>query len=171
MYKHAPARRRPPRPASGPTRQEVLAYICIIKATIYTTNLKVHKVQRRTQYQDAFDRRTYEPCLYPTCHILPPLPLYLSSSLPLRSLCTQSLLHGLTQLGYFGHIHLLGVCGPDLHGTDRTDTLILRLITRDERGVTTILLAIFYPPLKYIRGCVWLFLQAQKGTIYFTELA
>ena len=33
------------------------------------------------------------------------------------------------------------------------------------------ILAIFYPPLKYIRGCVWLFLQAQKGTIYFTELA
>ena len=33
------------------------------------------------------------------------------------------------------------------------------------------ILAIFYPPLKHIRGCAWLFLQAQKGTIYFTELA
>ena len=31
------------------------------------------------------------------------------------------------------------------------------------------ILAIFYPPLKYIWGCVWLFLQAQEGNIYFTE--
>ena len=29
----------------------------------------------------------------------------------------------------------------------------------------------FYPPLKYVRGCLWLCLQARKGTIYFTELA
>ena len=29
----------------------------------------------------------------------------------------------------------------------------------------------FYPPLKYIWGCVWLFLQAQEGNTYFTELA
>ena len=34
-----------------------------------------------------------------------------------------------------------------------------------------IILAIFYPPLKQIWGCVWLFLQAQEGHIYFTELA
>ena len=33
------------------------------------------------------------------------------------------------------------------------------------------ILAIFYPPLKQIWGCVWLFLQAQKGNNYFTELA
>ena len=39
------------------------------------------------------------------------------------------------------------------------------------RAALTIILAIFYPPLKYIRGCGWLFLQAQEGTIYFTELA
>ena len=34
-----------------------------------------------------------------------------------------------------------------------------------------VILAIFYPPLKYIWGCVWLRLQAQEGNIYFTELA
>ena len=33
------------------------------------------------------------------------------------------------------------------------------------------ILAIFYPPLKQIWGCVWLFLQVQEGNIYFTELA
>ena len=33
------------------------------------------------------------------------------------------------------------------------------------------ILAIFYPPLKYIWGCVWLFLQAQEGNVCFTELA
>ena len=41
-------------------------------------------------------------------------------------------------------------------------------------ALTTInitILAIFYPPLKSIWGCVWLFLQAQEGNIYFTELA
>ena len=32
-------------------------------------------------------------------------------------------------------------------------------------------LAIFYPPLKYIWSCFGLFLQAQKGNTYFTELA
>ena len=31
--------------------------------------------------------------------------------------------------------------------------------------------AIFYPPLKYIGGCVWLFLQSWKGNAYFTESA
>ena len=36
---------------------------------------------------------------------------------------------------------------------------------------TVSILTIFYPSLKYIGGCVWLFLQAQKGTIYFTGLA
>ena len=33
----------------------------------------------------------------------------------------------------------------------------------------TDILAIFYPPLKQTWGCVWLFLQAQEGNIYFTE--
>ena len=33
------------------------------------------------------------------------------------------------------------------------------------------ILAIFYPPLKYMWDCVWLFLQAQGGNIYFRELA
>ena len=33
------------------------------------------------------------------------------------------------------------------------------------------ILAIFYPPLKQIWGCVWLCLQAQEGNTYFTELA
>ena len=33
------------------------------------------------------------------------------------------------------------------------------------------ILDIFYPSLKYMVGCVWLFLQAQEGNIYFTELA
>ena len=33
------------------------------------------------------------------------------------------------------------------------------------------ILAIFYPPLKYIWGCVGLILQTWKGNIYFTELA
>ena len=32
-------------------------------------------------------------------------------------------------------------------------------------------LAIFYPPLKYLGGCFWLFLQAQEGNTSFTELA
>ena len=32
-------------------------------------------------------------------------------------------------------------------------------------------LAIFYPPLKQIASCFWLFFQARKGNIYFTELA
>ena len=36
---------------------------------------------------------------------------------------------------------------------------------------TSSILAIFYPPLTYILGCVWLCLQAQEGNIYFTELA
>ena len=42
-----------------------------------------------------------------------------------------------------------------------------------ERALTEgeIILAIFYPPVKYIGGCVWLSLQAQEGTTYFTELA
>ena len=35
----------------------------------------------------------------------------------------------------------------------------------------TSILAIFYPPLKWILGCVWLCLQAQEGNSYFTELA
>ena len=39
------------------------------------------------------------------------------------------------------------------------------------RGRRRIILAIFYPPLKWICGCVWLFLQAREGNIYFTELA
>ena len=34
-----------------------------------------------------------------------------------------------------------------------------------------IILAIFYPPLKQIRGCFGLILQTWKGHIYFTELA
>ena len=34
-----------------------------------------------------------------------------------------------------------------------------------------VILAILYPPLKYIWGCVWLFSQARKDKIYFTELA
>ena len=33
------------------------------------------------------------------------------------------------------------------------------------------ILALFYPPLKQIWGCLWLCLQAQEGDIYFTELA
>ena len=33
------------------------------------------------------------------------------------------------------------------------------------------ILAIFYPPLKSIWGCVWLCLQAREGNIYFAELA
>ena len=40
---------------------------------------------------------------------------------------------------------------------------------------TYFILAIFYPPLKSILGCVWLCLQAQEGNtyiyIFFTELA
>ena len=36
---------------------------------------------------------------------------------------------------------------------------------------TNSILAIFYPLLKYIFGCVWLCLQAQKGNVYFTLLA
>ena len=31
--------------------------------------------------------------------------------------------------------------------------------------------AIFYPPLKQIGGCCWLFLRAQKESTCFTELA
>ena len=38
-------------------------------------------------------------------------------------------------------------------------------------GVSMVILAKFYPPLKYIWGCVWLFLQAQEENIYFIELA
>ena len=34
-----------------------------------------------------------------------------------------------------------------------------------------VVIAISYPSLKYIRGCFWLFLQAPKGNVYFTELA
>ena len=34
-----------------------------------------------------------------------------------------------------------------------------------------VILAIFYPPLKYIWGCIVLFLQTRKGNIYFTEWA
>ena len=33
------------------------------------------------------------------------------------------------------------------------------------------IIAIVYPFLKWIEGCVWLFLQAQKGNCYLTELA
>ena len=39
-----------------------------------------------------------------------------------------------------------------------------------QRWADTIL-AIFYPPLKSIRGCFGLILQTWKGNIYFTELA
>ena len=37
--------------------------------------------------------------------------------------------------------------------------------------ITYPILAIFYPPLKWIWGCFGLILQTWKGTIYFTELA
>ena len=37
--------------------------------------------------------------------------------------------------------------------------------------IIVIILAIFYPPLKLIWGCAWLFLQAQEGNLYFTEWA
>ena len=45
------------------------------------------------------------------------------------------------------------------------------LAARGLRAYVIHILAIFYPPLKSIWGCVWLFLQAQKENIYFTELA
>ena len=41
---------------------------------------------------------------------------------------------------------------------------------RTASGSTNIL-AIFYPSLKYIVGCLGLFLQAKKVDIYFAELA
>ena len=40
-----------------------------------------------------------------------------------------------------------------------------------DKRVRELILAIFYPSLKYIVGCFGLFLQAKKVNIYFTELA
>ena len=37
--------------------------------------------------------------------------------------------------------------------------------------IDLIILAIFYPSLKWIWGCFGLILQTWKGNIYFTELA
>ena len=39
------------------------------------------------------------------------------------------------------------------------------------RNECSFILTIIYPPLKQMGGCFWLFLQAQKGDTYFTELA
>ena len=45
------------------------------------------------------------------------------------------------------------------------------LVGRSSHRVANNILAIFYPPLKQIWGCVWLRLQAQEGSICFTESA
>ena len=50
------------------------------------------------------------------------------------------------------------------HIDDSTDKI-------NRRTAEQFILAIFYLPLKQIWGCVWLFLQARKGNIYFTESA
>ena len=57
-------------------------------------------------------------------------------------------------------------------------TIGIHIITISRKAIITInriamgdILAIFYPPLKQIWGCVWLFLQAQEGNAYFTEQA
>ena len=49
--------------------------------------------------------------------------------------------------------------------------VVFQLSREDPSGASPEILAVFSPPLKQIGGCLWLLSQAQKGTLYLTDLA